>query len=406
MSVSLDAASAEEIGPEVGCHAPSQGRRPRLQGSPIRVCFLLDRLRPAGTEMQVLALIRHLDRRVVEPYLCLLDGEDEISRSLEPSDCPVLRLGVFAIKSPKGIVGAWRFGRWLRRERIDILQVYFVQSATLGALVGRLVGVPHILRVRNNVGHWMTPAMCWRFRWINRLVTRIITNSEAGRESAIVQERASPHSIIVVENCVDFDRFPPRPNPGRFGHGGTRRVGIVANLRRVKGLDVFLDAAVRVRAVEPDVVFSIAGDSGREGIRPELERQVAALGLSSHVEFLGRVADIPAFLNTLDVGVLSSRAEGTSNALIEYMAAGLPIVVTAVGGNVALIRDGVDGIVVPPEDPDRLGAAIVRLLRSPHEASGLAEAAHRFVRERFGDRAAGATLEQCYLQLQKVALHD
>src|SRR5260370_42362670 len=89
---------------------------------PVRVCFMIDELAPAGTESQLLALIRRLDRRRVQPYLCLLRGHSAVSRSLEPDCCPVRRLGVGPLHSPATLARACRLARFLRRERIDVLQ--------------------------------------------------------------------------------------------------------------------------------------------------------------------------------------------------------------------------------------------------------------------------------------------
>src|SRR5713226_7399371 len=130
---------------------------PPMLKRPIRVCFMLDRLFPAGTESQLVALIRNLNPGRVKPFLCLLDGEDPISRSLEPPNCPVLRLGVRSLKHPETIVRAWRLARFLQQEQIDVLQVYFPDSTYFGVPVGRFAGVPYILRTRNNLNHWMTP---------------------------------------------------------------------------------------------------------------------------------------------------------------------------------------------------------------------------------------------------------
>src|SRR5262249_53232775 len=124
--------------------------RPAL-ARPVRVCFLIDELAAAGTETQLLALIRRLDRCRLLPYLCLLRGVSVASRALEPDDCPVLRLGAGSLRSPANLVRAWRFARFLRRERIDVLQVYFPDSTYFGVLVGRLAGVPAVVRTRNNV---------------------------------------------------------------------------------------------------------------------------------------------------------------------------------------------------------------------------------------------------------------
>src|ERR1700693_6010477 len=100
--------------------APSQatanayGIVPRPDPNPVRVCFLIDELATAGTEMQLLALIRHLDRRRVRPYLCVLRGDNAASRRLEPADCPVVRLGVRALKQTATLRAAVRFVRLLR----------------------------------------------------------------------------------------------------------------------------------------------------------------------------------------------------------------------------------------------------------------------------------------------------
>src|SRR5690349_17905806 len=107
---------------------------PRAQRRPIRVCFMIDRLNRAGTETQLLALIRHLDRRSVRPFLCLLDGTDPQSRSQELADCPVLRLGVRSLRHPSTLAKAARLVHFLVRHRVDVLQVYFADSTYLGTL--------------------------------------------------------------------------------------------------------------------------------------------------------------------------------------------------------------------------------------------------------------------------------
>jgi hypothetical protein len=134
---------------------------------PVRVCFLMDELAVAGTESQLLALIRHLDRSRVSPYLCLLRGTNAASQALEPSDCPVIRLALGALARPRTISAAFRFLCFLRCERIQVLQVYFPDSTYFGIPLGWLGGVPNRVRTRNNVGHWLTPT----HRFLGRLLT-------------------------------------------------------------------------------------------------------------------------------------------------------------------------------------------------------------------------------------------
>jgi glycosyltransferase involved in cell wall biosynthesis len=351
---------------------------------------MIDRLTAAGTESQLVALIRHLDRTRVEPYLCLLDGADAHSRALEPDACPVLRLGVRSLHHPTTLVKAWQLARFLRRERIDVLQVYFPDSTYLGVPVGRLAGVPYVIRTRNNLGHWMTPTHRWLGRLCNRLVTVTIANCHACREALLADENPAPQSVVVLENGVDLSRFAAVP-PVRSGR--LRCVGAVANLRPVKSLDVFVRAAAAVAAAHPDVVFRIAGEGE---LRPALARQAAELGLADRLTLPGSVRDIPAFLARLDVAVLCSRAEGMSNAVLEYMVAGRAIVATAVGGTVHLIQDGVHGLLVPPGDAARLAQAVDRLLCDPALAARLGAAARRRAQERYGREAMVRRFEAFY----------
>src|SRR5262249_21222183 len=138
-------------------------------------------------------------------------------------------------------------------------------------------------------------------------------------------------------NGVDLRRFPYPPPPRSTEHSGPR-VGIVANLRPVKGLEDFVQAAATVSRRHPETSFEVAGEGE---LRPQLERQAAELGLGARFRLLGPVADIPNFLAQIDVAVLSSHSEGMSNALLEYMAAGKAIVATRVGGNRCLIKHDV-----------------------------------------------------------------
>src|SRR2546423_2539316 len=109
---------------------------------PVRVCFMIDRLTRAGTETQLLALIRELDRAKVRPSLVLLDGEDDLSRALEPADCPVIRLGVRKLLGVRAARAAGRLRAFWREHRPDVLQVYFLDSAYFGVPLARLCGVP------------------------------------------------------------------------------------------------------------------------------------------------------------------------------------------------------------------------------------------------------------------------
>jgi glycosyltransferase involved in cell wall biosynthesis len=359
----------------------------------LRICFLIDELAVAGTETQLLALLRQLDRSRFEPYLAILRGNSPASRVLEPASCPVQRLGVGSLSRPSAWFKLWHFRNWLRAERIDILQTYFPDSSYFGILAAWLAGVRHRLRTRNNIGHWMTPWHRRLGRWLNRLTTGTIANCEAARTALIADEKPDPASVVVLENGVDAGNFLDLPVPGP---DAPQVIGSVANLRPVKGLDTLVAAAASVAAEVPAARFRVAGEGEQ---RRSLEDAIEAGGLAGKFELPGSTRDVPGFLGGLTVAVLASRAEGLPNAVLEYMAAGRPIVATAVGAVPELITDGVHGLLVPPGDPAALAAALLRLLREPGLATSLARAARQRVQERYSRAAMLQRFETYYERL-------
>ncbi len=331
----------------------------------VRVCFVIDRLSRAGTEMQLLLLLRHLDRRQVHPYLCLLDGGSEASRELEPDDVPVLRLGVRRLISLHAARQAWRFRRFLKENRIDVVQAYFTDSTRFAAPIAKATGVRAVFGSRRNIGHWTTRRDRLLGRFYNWLFfDKVIANCDAVRQSVIDQESVDADDVVVIRNGLDLARFA-RIHPWASKPAGSpRKVGMVGNLREVKGPDLFIEAAKIVLAQQPNTWFEIAGGGNREPYQQLIDR----LGLQNHVRLLGPVSDIPAFLETLDLAVLPSRAEGLSNALLEYMAAGRPIVATDVGGNAELVQHLSNGLIAEC-DPSAIASAIQRILVNPQQAA-------------------------------------
>jgi glycosyltransferase involved in cell wall biosynthesis len=361
---------------------------------PVRVCFLIDSLSRAGTETQLLALLHRLDRSRVEPILCLLRDRPDQPHPLEPEGCQVLRLGVRSFHQPTLPLRMARFIGILRRERIDILQVYFPDSTYFGVLCGWLSRVRHIVRTRNNLGYSLTPWGRRLGRLCNRVVNCTVANCEACRLSLLADEGPAPESVIVLENGVDLARFlyvPPVEE-----HAGQPRVGMVGNLRPVKNPELLVRAAAEVCRSHPGTKFAIAGEGE---LRPILHQRIRSLGLGDRFHLPGATADVPGFLAKLDVAVLSSRSEGMSNAVLEYMAAGRPIVATAVGGNVELIDDGETGLLAPPDDTRGLALAIQRLLTDTAFAARLGAAARRRAIERYSREAMVRRFENFYESL-------
>jgi glycosyltransferase involved in cell wall biosynthesis len=212
-----------------------------------------------------------------------------------------------------------------------------------------------------------------------------VANCDAAREALLTAEGPRPDSVVVLENGVDLERFDGLPPP----LSPPRRIGIIANLRAVKGLDVLIDAAAAVLPRFPDASVEVAGEGPERAAL--LER---ARGLGGRFRLLGSVGDVPRFLGGIDIAVSSSRAEGMSNAVLEYMAAGRPVVATAVGANPRLL--GGHGLLVPPDDASALASAITHLLEHPGDAARMGEAGRRRAAREYSRAAMLRRFEQFY----------
>lgn len=362
--------------------------------SPVRVCFLIDRLSRAGTETQLLALIRSLDRNQVVPHLVLLDGENELSRSLEPDDCPILRLGLRSLLGPSSLAAAARLRKFWRAKRIDILQTYFLDSTYFGVPLAKLCRIRRIIRVRNNLGYWLTNGHRRLGRWMGRLADVTLTNSADGQRALMEKESLHPEKIVVLENGVDLERFS-NTEPPRFERACIR-VGAVANLRPVKNIDGLIRVGASLKDNYPHLRFEVAGDGEQ---RTELQRMIDELGLADSFQLLGSVSDVPAFLARQDIAVLPSHSEGMSNALLEYMAAQRAVIATNVGANARLIEHEKQGLIIPPGDDAALANAVEWLVKHPSRADELAAAARRKVESDYSRETMVRRFEVFYRQL-------
>lgn len=363
----------------------------------IRVNFLIDRLSRAGTESQLLALIRSVDRSRVVPSLTLLDGTDPESSELAPSDCPVCRLGLKSFGRPEVLSKSYQLVRFWRDQRVDVVQTYFTDSTYLGVSLARLAGVKRVVRVRNNLGHWLTPRHRILGRFVGRMADVSLTNSEKGREALITAERLPAARVAVLENGVDLERFDGLRPADTSGASSARVcVGVVGNLRSVKNIDGFIRAATMLKERFPHVEFAVAGEGDE---RPRLEAMIRDGGLTDRFRLMGQISDVPAFLSSVDVAVLCSHAESMSNAVLEYMAAVRPVVATRVGANATLIGHNERGLLIEPGDDVALAEAIGHLLDHPRRAAQLAREAREYVEDRYGRAAMCRRFVEFYERL-------
>jgi glycosyltransferase involved in cell wall biosynthesis len=284
-----------------------------------------------------------------------------------------------------------RFARYLRRQRARIVQTHDFYTNVFGIVGAALAGVPVRIAARREIAGTRTPAQIKVERAVFRAAHAIVANAGAVGDQ-LVRDGVGESRIVTIHNGLDPDRFALPPG---FDALHTRRrfglppqgplISLVANMNfELKDQDTFLRAAKLVSQDFPDAAFALAGAGGRE---PVLRQLAADLGLSHSTFFLGACHDVPGLLSVSTIGVLSSRAEGFSNAILEYMAASLPVVATTVGGAAEAVIEGETGLLVPARDPAAMAHSLLALLRDPERARRMGQLARRRVEAEFSCRA-------------------
>lgn len=361
----------------------------------IKILYVIGTLDVGGTERQLVELVSRLDGARFEPAVCCLSSGGSLEAELKTRDIPVhvvnfrgfrtARRGLIR-SAPEVICALFRFWRLLRNQRPDIVHGLLFWAYIIGTFAARAAGVPIIVSSRRSLGNFKAdkPHYLVLERIANRMTDLVIANSEAVRRDAIREEGLPADKVMVIHNGLELPPFGLSPDEDlrqSLGLGrGVPVIGVVANFIHYKGYQFFLEAWGAVVKRFPRNVALLVGEGP---LRRELEARVEAMGLGKSVRFLGTHQDVPALLALMDLVVHPSLEEGFSNAILEAMAAGKPVVATAVGGNPEAVVHGETGFLVPPRDSQALAEAMVWLLDHPTEAARFGEAGRRRVAERF-----------------------
>jgi L-malate glycosyltransferase len=367
-----------------------------MRARPIHIALVIDFIDHSmgGTERQLLLLAKSLDRKRFRTSLVCL--RPTLWQRENQGDFDIHTFPGTRFASPRTWLEMLRLIRFLRRERIDIVQTHFRTGNTVGMLCGFLAGRRVLISTRRGTAYWHDRLGLGFLRFLNSLATGFIANSRWAARHLVEREKVAQGKVRIIRNGL--------PDPVRGGAPAGERAEIlrgrgldpthrhvvaVGNLRPVKRHDVLIRSAAGILRGCPDARFLVVGDGA---LRTELAALADELGVAHAVRFLGRQHDVIRLLAACDVGVLCSDSESQSNAIIEYMAAGLPVVCTDVGGNPELVTEGVNGFLVPAGDAGATADRILRLLTDRALATRMGSESRRIAAEAFSLEAmVGAT---------------
>jgi glycosyltransferase involved in cell wall biosynthesis len=322
---------------------------------------------------------------------------DPASLGLQSLPCSVYLLPLQRTYDLTAMRGSLALRKFLKQQQIKIVQTFFESSDLWAGFVTKAMSSAKLIWSRRDMGILRTGKHHAAYRMMAGAPDRVFAVSEQVRQHCIEVDGIRPARIQTIYNGLDLADWKTTVKPAK--HTDEILVATVGNIRRVKGHDVFIKAAASVAAQFPNVHFSIAGEVLEPDYFAELQGMVKDLKLTGRFHFAGGVTDLKDHLAEADVFVLPSRSEGFSNAIIEAMAASLPVVATNVGGNAEAVLDGVTGFIVPPQDSDVLATAIGRLLSDPARARQMGEAGKKLAAEKFTTEAMMIQITSVYADL-------
>jgi glycosyltransferase involved in cell wall biosynthesis len=353
--------------------------------SPIPIAIVMRTFEPGGTERQMIELIRRLDPSRWRVHVACFRPEGAWFPRVAESHA---RVSVFPVRSFRRLT-IWNhlraFAAWCREQQILVVQATELPSNLFALPAARLAGVPVRVGARREINPNKSGLEIALQRSAYACATTVVANSQAAAERLRLE--GVPHrKIAVIPNGLDAVTFAKTNRPG------SRTVVVVANLRPEKRHDVLLEAAPAVLRQFPDARFHIVGD-GPE--RQRLENLATVLGVANACVFFGHESNVAQRLGEAGIFVLPSQSEGFPNAVLEAMAAGLPVVASDISAMRELIDGGTTGLLVPAGDPRALGDALCRLMRDGSFAARMGEAGRAMVQRYSFDRMV-ASFESLY----------
>jgi glycosyltransferase involved in cell wall biosynthesis len=372
------------------------------------VIQLFDSFRQGGTEWQTVQLTRLLHESGKHRlFLASLNDEGPLRSEVEKLgfyDIPSFPLQNFYNLNAARQLS--RLASFLRKNKIDLVHAHDFYTNIFGVAAARLAGVRACIASRRETEGLRSPAKRWVERRAFNAAGAVVANAEAIRRQ-LIGEGLPADKVVTIHNGLNVAHVTPRFNAQRAEllqsfnlPSGRRFVTIVANMRHVmKDQASFLRAAQLTRAALPDTSFILAGEGEQMS---SLQQLAAELGLADSAFFIGRCNRIADLLAISDVCVLSSKGvEGFSNSILEYMAAGRPVVATDIGGAREAVVNDETGYVVKPEDFEAMAAHLISLLRDPQRALAMGAQGRRRVLEQFSCEAQLKRVEELYAKLLK-----
>lgn len=335
----------------------------------IKIAYIIDTLATAsaGTEKQLLFLLKHLNRDKFEPHLICFYKSDWMKNNELP--CQTHFLEMHSLFSMDLFKSSKRFKALHKEIDFDLMQTFFRDGNIVGTYCGWRANVHPLISSRRNAGYWHDKKHISILKFLRRWTDYYLSNSKAAGQVTSRIEDVDPKKIHVIYNGLDLKPFEAINDEMRRKQRAEWNIsddeiliGTVANLRPIKNIDSLIKAASTLTEKYNNLKFVVIGEGDD---RDRLQNKIDSLNLIDRFNLAGRFENVIPALAAFDIAVLPSSNESLSNSLIEYMAAGKPVVCGDVGGNGEAIDNHKTGLLYDPTLPDSMAEKLRELLDHP-----------------------------------------
>ncbi|KTT12441.1 hypothetical protein NS2R_09595 [Pseudomonas oryzihabitans] len=349
-----------------------------------RILYVVGSLEVGGAERHIVRLVGLLRAKGWEPEIFTLALKGPLIQTVRELDIPVFGTTLPAwlkrcVSNDRArarillLCTAMKLLYLLWRRRPAIVHFFLPAAYVIGGVVSLFSPVPKRIMSRRSMNNYqlLAPRQARLEKWLHKKMNVICGNSKLVVEQ-LANEGVDRDRLRLTYNGIECGEVQPddvtlnlRKSLG-ISQDSIVMV-IVANLIAYKGHADLIKALGLIKNELP-VKWDLVCLGRNDGIEEGLLDEAKQLGIAEHIHFLGSRPDVSRLLGIADIGLLCSHEEGFSNAILECMAASLPMVVTDVGGNGEAVLNNVTGLVVPPRDPNKLGEALLQIVNNPNRA--------------------------------------
>lgn len=323
-----------------------------------KILYIIDDLNVGGAQVHLIRLVPLIQSQFHTEIISLGPQSDQLLCQLQ-GDAKVTCFDMSSIRNPILFFNSFiKLMFYLKKMSPHIVHTYLNTANVFGLLAARIAGVQNIITSRRDMGHFRTGRLASVESFLSRhFAKKVFCVCHSVAESTHLNEKIPFEKLLILLNGVDVHRYQPQRY---ISVKKCTTFSIIASLNReMKGHSDLLKAISLVanQRIKSGIQLFIAGDGP---LRTTLETEVKFLEIEPITHFLGELSDVLPLLQKTDVLVAPSHSEGISNAILEAMAMGIPVIATAIDGNKEVVLDGETGFLVPVRNPEALASSILK----------------------------------------------